>query len=192
MPEEVQDKREAIIKAAFRLFAERGFDGTPTSLISKEAGVATGTLFRYFATKEELINSAYSMAKSHMAASLKSGIEKESTIEGKARRLWGNSIRWGTKNPDEFRFIEQFASSPYITKITAREAMNNFGFLAEALEWGIREGVIKNIHDDLLAEMLFDSNCAIIKKIIRMENPEDIDELIDASFELIWRGIGNS
>ena len=46
------EKREAILDTALVLFTERGFFGTPTSMISKEAGVATGTLFFYFKTKE--------------------------------------------------------------------------------------------------------------------------------------------
>ena len=45
------DNREKILTTALTLFTERGFFGTPTSLISKEAGVATGTLFFYFPTK---------------------------------------------------------------------------------------------------------------------------------------------
>jgi len=39
------ENREKILTTALALFTERGFFGTPTSLISKEAGVATGTLF---------------------------------------------------------------------------------------------------------------------------------------------------
>ena len=59
MKEQVKDKRTAIIEAALKLFTERGFHGTSTAEISKEAGVATGTLFNYFPTKEDLINSLY-------------------------------------------------------------------------------------------------------------------------------------
>jgi len=51
MKKQVKDKRTAIIEAALKLFTERGFHGTSTAQISKEAGVATGTLFNYFPTK---------------------------------------------------------------------------------------------------------------------------------------------
>ena len=192
MPEEVHNKRDAIIQTAFRLFAERGFDGTPTSLIAKESGVAVGTLFHHFASKEELINSAYVTAKSHMASSLKAGIDGESTIEGKAQRLWGNLIRWGVKNPDEFRFIEQFGCSPYITKITEEETMNDFDFLEEVFVEGMRKDAIRNVPDTLLMEWFFESNTAIIYRIIDGKNIENVDDLIKASFELIWRGMGKS
>ncbi len=47
-------KRQLILEAAARLFAERGFENTPTMLIAQEAGVAEGTIFRHFKTKDEI------------------------------------------------------------------------------------------------------------------------------------------
>jgi AcrR family transcriptional regulator len=49
------DARARILDAAERLFAERGFDGTPTSAIATEAAVPKGLLFYYFPTKKSLL-----------------------------------------------------------------------------------------------------------------------------------------
>lgn len=49
-----QAQRQAILNAALPLFARGGIDGTPVSQIAKAAGVAHGTVFLYFPTKEEL------------------------------------------------------------------------------------------------------------------------------------------
>jgi AcrR family transcriptional regulator len=46
--------RKAILRAALELFAERGFYRTTTKAIAREAGIAEGTLFNYFETKEDL------------------------------------------------------------------------------------------------------------------------------------------
>lgn len=48
--------REKIIKSALKLFSQKGFLGTTTKEIAKEAGVAEVTLFRYFQSKENLFN----------------------------------------------------------------------------------------------------------------------------------------
>lgn len=53
------DKKEMIFAAALKLFVKNGIDRTPTAMISKEAGVATGTLFHYFSSKEVLVNELY-------------------------------------------------------------------------------------------------------------------------------------
>jgi AcrR family transcriptional regulator len=50
-----EERREAVLEAAERVFAERGFLGTPTMPIAKAAGISQAYLFRLFPTKEELV-----------------------------------------------------------------------------------------------------------------------------------------
>ena len=52
----VEDKKKKILESALKLFIEKGIDNTSTSLISKEAGIAAGTLYIYFETKVALIS----------------------------------------------------------------------------------------------------------------------------------------
>src|SRR5690349_7299429 len=47
--------KERILEAAQRLFAGQGYDATTTRDIARAAGIATGTLFNYFAAKEEIV-----------------------------------------------------------------------------------------------------------------------------------------
>ena len=51
-----EDKKKRILDSALKLFVEKGIDNTSTSLISKEAGVAAGTLYFYFENKVDLIS----------------------------------------------------------------------------------------------------------------------------------------
>jgi AcrR family transcriptional regulator len=67
-----EDKRNAVLDAATRLFAERGLTAAPTSEISKQAGVAEGTLFTYFKTKDDLINALYREIKLELADAMMS------------------------------------------------------------------------------------------------------------------------
>ena len=45
------EKEEKILKSAIKIFSEKGFSASTTSEIAKDAGVAEGTIFRYFKTK---------------------------------------------------------------------------------------------------------------------------------------------
>lgn len=47
--------RDRILKAAQRLFARQGFDGTTTRDLAQASGVAEGTLFRHFASKKAIL-----------------------------------------------------------------------------------------------------------------------------------------
>jgi len=49
-----EETKERILTAALKLFREKGLDGTTTKEVSKTAGIAEGTLFNYFKTKEDL------------------------------------------------------------------------------------------------------------------------------------------
>src|SRR5215469_10275127 len=52
--ENKEKTKQAILAAALALFAEKGFYNTTTKAISRKAGIAEGTLFNYFSTKEDL------------------------------------------------------------------------------------------------------------------------------------------
>ena len=52
--EKKQSTRQAILRAALALFAQKGFYQTTTKAISRKAKIAEGTLFNYFETKEDL------------------------------------------------------------------------------------------------------------------------------------------
>jgi AcrR family transcriptional regulator len=69
------EKKEQILETALNLFIENGFDKTPTTRIALEAGVATGTLFHHFKTKEELINALYFEIKTDISKIISEGME---------------------------------------------------------------------------------------------------------------------
>ncbi|MDD3248115.1 MAG: hypothetical protein PHF18_14885 [Methanosarcina sp.] len=50
------------------------------------------------------------------------------------KKLWSNIIRFGMNNPEEFLFIEQFSSSPYITKLTREEVIKGYVFILDLME----------------------------------------------------------
>src|SRR5215475_6020168 len=98
----VQDKYRAILDAAISVFAEQGFWDTPTSLISKTAGVADGTLFNYFKTKDDLIHEVYLELKRELSGYLLDGLGNYDTLHDKMRHIWNHYVEWGVQNPDKF------------------------------------------------------------------------------------------
>ena len=92
MKKQVEDKKTALLQAALKLFTENGFHGTSTAQISKEAGVATGTLFNYFPTKEDLINGLYFDVKGQLSRSMGREIQAQSSFYDKLKKIWYNMI----------------------------------------------------------------------------------------------------
>jgi AcrR family transcriptional regulator len=85
-----EDKRNAILEAATHLFAERGPAAAPTSTISNWAGVAEGTLFTYFRTKDDLINSLYREIKLELADAMMSDFPSKEECSYQAATCLGS------------------------------------------------------------------------------------------------------
>jgi AcrR family transcriptional regulator len=64
------DKREAILRAARRVFAERGYHATGISDIARELGAGHGTFYRYFKNKEDIARSVVSRALQQVSEAL--------------------------------------------------------------------------------------------------------------------------
>jgi AcrR family transcriptional regulator len=90
-----EDKRNANRGAATRVFAERGLTAAPTSEISKEAGVAEGTLFTYFKTKDDLINALDWEIKLELADAMRSGFLRKKSVRTRLQHVWDGYLHWG-------------------------------------------------------------------------------------------------
>src|ERR1700720_4623462 len=111
-----EDKRNAILDAATRLFAERGLTAAPTSEISSAAGVAEGTLFTYFKTKDELINALYREIKLELADAMMSDFPRRAGIRDRLQHVWNRYLAWGVKNPSQQNVLQQMTVWGGLTK----------------------------------------------------------------------------
>jgi AcrR family transcriptional regulator len=191
MKEQVKDKRAAILKAALKLFTERGFHGTSTAQISKDAGVATGTLFNYFPTKEDLINSLYFEVKGELSRSMGKEIEVQGISKDKLKKIWSNLVRWGIENQDEFLFVGQFCSSPYITKFTRDEVMKEYVFLHKLVDEGINAGEIRDFSAELIIALFYQSSRTVVNFILDSDSSLDENKVLEDGFQIIWRGLAD-
>src|SRR5712692_5160486 len=100
-----EDKRNAILSAAIQVFAERGL-GAPTAAITSAAGIAEGSLFTYFKTKDELINALYRELKVELADSMMSGFPRKQSVRHRLEHVWNGYLQWGVANPDQQKVLK--------------------------------------------------------------------------------------
>jgi AcrR family transcriptional regulator len=101
-----EDKRNAILAAAAEVIADRGL-GAPTSAISSAAGVAEGTLFTYFKTKDELVNALYREIKLDLADAMMADFPRRSSIRNRMQHVWNRYVDWGVANPRQQKALQQ-------------------------------------------------------------------------------------
>src|SRR5260370_16927710 len=99
------DKRNALLLAAEQVFAQRGLAAAPTSAISKHAGVAEGTLFTYFRTKDELVNALYRSIKLDLADALMSRFPRQGPVRDRLQDLSTPSVHSATSNPHPLNLL---------------------------------------------------------------------------------------
>jgi AcrR family transcriptional regulator len=148
------DKRKAILDASLKLFCEKCFQDTSTASISNEAKVATGTLFLYFESKEELVNELYLECKGDFAGYVEEGVWDKPSFKTRLKHIWERGTEWCLQNPEKMQFMTQFSSSPYITKLTREKAVGYLKLMNEVIEKAIANKEVTASSVELLSRML--------------------------------------
>ncbi|MEK7856185.1 MAG: TetR/AcrR family transcriptional regulator [Acidobacteriota bacterium] len=83
----VVDKREAILRAAIKVFAGKGYFNSKVADIAGEAGIADGTVYLYFKSKDEILHSIFDRAMEEFIAEGKREIESIKDPAEKLRKI---------------------------------------------------------------------------------------------------------
>jgi len=108
------DKREAILEAALELFVERGFYGTAVPEIADRAGVGAGTIYRYFESKEALVNAIYRQEKQRLAHAVLDDFPPGAPTREQFRLMWTRMAKFATANQSSFIFLELHHHARYL------------------------------------------------------------------------------
>jgi AcrR family transcriptional regulator len=110
--DELSDKQKKIMEASIKLFSEKGFHAASTSEIAKEAGVAEGTIYRYFKTKKDILISLVApmvlrFAAPYLLKDVKTILQEDLPIEDALKKLYKNRLTIVEKNWARLRLIIQ-------------------------------------------------------------------------------------
>ncbi|MBK8997423.1 MAG: TetR/AcrR family transcriptional regulator [Myxococcales bacterium] len=111
---ESSSKRDAVLDAALELFAERGFHGTAVPLVAERAQVGAGTVYRYFESKEALVNVLFRREKGHFLQVLTAELPIDAAPREQFRELWRRLRRFAEEQPRAAMFLELHHHAPYL------------------------------------------------------------------------------
>jgi AcrR family transcriptional regulator len=114
------DKRDAILDAALELFAERGFHGTAVPLVAEHAGVGAGTIYRYFPSKESLVNAVYLKWKAELGRQMMDDFPFHASAREQFHFFWQRCAHFARENPRALKFLELHHHSPYLNEESRR------------------------------------------------------------------------
>ncbi len=188
MREKDPNKLAAIFKATLKVVLSDGFTGLKMGAVAKEAGIATGTLYVYFESKEELINELYLELKRRSAKRFMMGYDPVAPFMMNFESIWKNYLAGQLESPEAAAFMEQYYRSPYLRQAVKEETDKLLQPIFDLLEQGKRERLIKDMPTPLLAIQL----SGAISEFVRWHLLGQIgtDEVtINQAFRLAWDSI---
>lgn len=170
-----------------KLFVENGFHGTPTSKIAKEAGVANGTLFHYYPTKDDLIISLYISVKLQMAGYIESQVADGADYKTKFKSQFILALYWAMEHQHEFQYMQQFYASPYQWMLQSEQLQQLIERNCIEIQQAIDAKVIKNLPVDYIFTLI-SSHLNGIHLYLRKANLGAAQQkaVISETFDLLW------
>jgi len=180
-----QDKRKAILDAAMEVFAERGIAHAPTSAISKSAGVAEGTLFTYFKTKDELLNELYRELRKEFDREL-ADYPYKANARTRIRFIWDRYLRLAMAHPKRLDVLKQLRASGRLLKQAEAPNMAILELLHTTKE-AVDGGTLGLASAEFLV-LLFRASAEATVDFVAA-HPDKEESSRELGFTLFWRGL---
>lgn len=187
-PPDRTEKERAILDASMSLFVERGFHGTAVPLIAKRASVGAGTIYRYFESKEALVNALYQEWKGRLLAQMFEGFPQAAPPREQFRHFWMSKAEFTRKYPLAMAFMELSHHANYLDdeslKLEERGVV-----LSEAVlrGWQARQA-IKNVEPQMLLAVVL----GIFVGVVRWGSQHGVsltNEHFEAAQTCAWEAI---
>lgn len=157
------DKRARLLAAALDLFETRGFDGVAVPEIAAKAGVAVGTVYRYFETKDALVNALYRSLKQSYNAAVLAPVEPGLPTREIFSLYWQRMTLFARENPRAIRFMDLHHHSAYLDD-ESRALSKTYAKAAESfVRDGCRRGDIRDLDPVMVVALMWGAAAGLTK-----------------------------
>ena len=184
----VQDKREAILNAALELFVERGFWGTAVPEIADRAGVGAGTIYRYFDSKEALVNAIYRQEKMRFSSSVLENFPANVNTREQFRTIWMRMAAFATANPNAFIFLELHHHASYLDDDSRAVEQRMFEIITAVVNAAQQRRELKQGSSQLLMGMVMGAFVGVIRSCLDFAQPVEKADWAFAE-QCVWEAI---
>lgn len=186
--DEAGDTRARILEAALELFEERGFDATAVPEIARRAGVATGSIYRYFTSKEDLVNALYRSWKERYFALVLTDPPADATARAAFRHYWRSMADFARRHPKAARFLDLHHHRGYLNADSLKPERDAEAIAASFITRGVAQGEVRAIPPNLLLSLMTGAMRGLL--LSSGEGRLTLDEeTVCLAEECIWNGI---
>jgi AcrR family transcriptional regulator len=189
MPRRADETREKLLDAALQLFSERGWRNTPTAEISRRAGVATGTLFNHFPSKDNLVKELFLSIKADQSAAVAIDFPQAASARDRVQHAWQAVSSWSLANPLKHTFACDCKSSRLVPEDVLEQSRELFCPVLMAIEEAVQSGELRDIPRPLLLAIMGAIYEGQIHLLAEQQDAVDVDAYINLSFDVLWNGL---
>ena len=173
------------MRAALELMSDRSYQATTVPEVAARAGVAAGTIYLHFPSKEALANAVYRESKLEMQRFLVEAMAAARSPRGGFRRLWRGLFEFSRKQPEVFRFLELHRHLPYLDAASREVAQRVFDSVAGFVRDAQRQGAVRKAPAEVLIALAFGAFVGLAKEAECGHAPLD-EKSIATSETAVW------
>ena len=171
-------KRNALVQAVLHVFSEEGVEGLTMDNVAQAAGVAKGTLYAYFESKQDLLKTAIEAGIAPLVEELGHLLESDLRPDEKLKSLTLRHLSYCEEHRNFFRILvhDRQAEQERIRRHRSGLYTDFLEKTARVIANGMDLGLFRRANPLLVAGMLIESNIAVIHQRLQSENPATVEE----------------
>ena len=170
--------KRKIFEASMKLFAEKGYNATSVEEITATVGVAKGTLYYHFSSKEEIYNFLLEEGTKLLINNIDVKVSKLNNSIDKLRSIALLQLRVITKYQNLITiYLSQVWGSDQRNQKCQKYINDYISKINEIVEDGIKKGELKEGNSEIIASEIFAFTCAGFMYKIKSDKPIDVKEL---------------
>lgn len=188
----VIDKREAILRAAIKVFAVKGYFNSKVADIAGEAGIADGTVYLYFKSKEEVLHSIFDRAMSEFIDEGKREISAIASPEDRIRKIAQLHLeKLGSDRDMAVVFqVELRGSTKFMQQFSAAGFSEYLDIIRQTIEDGQRAGVFRDdIKPIVCAKILYGALDEMVTNWILSKRSYPLAPMADEVLKIFFGGV---
>ena len=179
------DRPAAVRRALRDLVADRGFHGASMGAVAKEAGVATGTAYTHYESKDELVYATYLEIKAGLSEAVLEDFDPTAPPIEKWRHILTTSYDFLSEEPERAGFLSQLEESPYYEEAHARHIASGDP-LAETFQSDELRSLLIDLPEPVIYALTFGVAVRLIAGGVQLKDDE-LDTLVEATWRAVTR-----
>ncbi len=191
----VADKRDAILRAATEVFARHGFFQSQVADVARAAGVAAGTVYLYFRSKDDLLASIFERTMRSAIADGRAALAGVKDPRARLRQIATLHLeRLGRDRDLAVVFqVELRQSTKFMERFSSSYLREYLGLIRETIAAGQDAGLFRSdINPTTAAKVLFGALDEMATNWILSRRRYSLAAEVDVIFDLFVNGVGNA